>query len=131
MLEVKKTKAPVTQIKVEEPMKAKTNHEKTVWHKAKLVTGRGATAARFIAGKISHLAGSAAELTKTKIAINNLHVALNRAYQDTGKKVRQLDEQNKLGEVKPHFSDELKRIDDLKDQVKKSKKHAKEISFSK
>ena len=130
MLEVKKTEAPVTQIKVEEPMKAKTNHEKTVWHKAKLATGRGATAAKFIAGKISHLAGSAAELTKTKIAINNLHVALNKAYHDAGEKLRQLDQQNKLGEAKPHFSEELKRINDLEHQVKKAQQSIQKISFS-
>jgi hypothetical protein len=137
MLEVKKTKAPVNEIKLEEPEQIATNgkeianSKETAWHKTKVVTAKGVTAAKFIAGKISSLAGSAAELTKTKVAINNLGVALNKAYQDAGEKVRQLDEQNKLGEVKPHFSEELKRINDLKDQVKKSKKHAKEISFSK
>lgn len=129
MLEVKKTKVPVTQLKVEEPKQAEANGKETAWHKAKVVADKGVTAAGFIAGKISHLAGSAVKLTKTRVALNNLHVALNKAYHDAGEKVRQLDEQNKLGEVKPHFLEELKRIDDLKQQVKKAQQNIKKISF--
>jgi hypothetical protein len=130
MLETKDMKAKVTQIKGEEPEQVAANGKKTAWDKAKLLSAQGVDAIKVMAGKVGHLAGSAGDLTKSKIAVHNLQAELDKVYQDTGEKVRQLDEQNKLGEVKSHFLEELKKIDDLKKQVRKSEQHIKGISFS-
>jgi hypothetical protein len=130
MLETKDMKTRVTQIKTEEPEKVEASRKKTAWDKAKLVGAQGVAAVSVMAAKVGHLASGAGELAKTKIAIHNLQVALDKVYHDIGEKVGQLDKQNKLGAIKPHFSEELKKINDLKEQVKKSQKHIQGISYS-
>jgi len=79
--------------------------------------------------RVAKFTGSATKLSKLKMDIHNLQNQLDKVRLQSGKKLWQMHQDNKLGQLDNKFSQEFDQIADLEKQIRTKEKEAEAISL--
>lgn len=79
--------------------------------------------------RVAKFTGSATRLSRLKMEIHNLRNQLHKVHLESGKKLWQMHQENKLSEIDTAFSEEFAQIADLEKQIRTKEKEAEAISL--